>query len=147
MNDMKDKPQVIVSETGEGRFIQKINIGNFVLTADEPSTNGGNDKGPSPYDFLLTSLGACTSMTIRLYAEWKKIPLEHITVALRHNKVYAEDCKNCENEKSKIDKIDVAITLQGALSQDQRAKLLEIANKCPVHRTLTSTIKIETTLN
>ena len=140
------KPQhlreTIVHETGIGRYTQKVIIGPHIFTADEPKQNGGNDSGPSPYDFLLAALGSCTSMTVRMYAELKNLPLEQIHVTLKHEKIHVEDCTECENNNSKIDRIE----LKGALSQEQRVKLLEIANKCPVHRTLTSKILIETEL-
>ncbi len=121
-------------------------VGNHTLVADEPANVGGNDAGPTPYDFLLAGLGACTAMTIRLYANLKNIPLEKVSVALSHQKKYAEDCADCENSEAKLDHIDRNITLSGELTQEQKDKLLEIANKCPVHRTLTSKIIITTTL-
>ncbi len=138
--------EAMVSKSGEGRFTQKITIGNHVLTADEPIESGGNDLGPSPYDFILAALGSCTSITLRMYADHKKIPLENVIVTLQHEKIYADDCDNCENNNSKIDHINRQIELQGDLTQDQRNRLLEIANKCPVHRTLTSKILITTKL-
>ena len=97
---------------------------------------GGNGSGPSPYEYLLAGLGACTSMTIRLYADLKKIPLERVSVLLKHDKIHAVDCEECETKEGKIDRIDREITLEGDLSAEQRAKLMEIADKCPVHRTL-----------
>lgn len=139
-------PQIIVKETTAGRFTQEITIGLHTLTADEPSTYGGNDLGPSPYDFLLTALGTCTSMTVRMYANLKKIPLENVIVKLSHNKIHVEDCRDCETEKAFLDHIDIVVELKGNLSEEQRDKLLEIANKCPVHRTLTSKIIINTQL-
>ncbi len=138
--------EIIVTETGKGRYTQEITIGKHVLTADEPINSGGNDTGPSPYDLLLASLGACTSMTLRMYAELKKIPLQKVTVILRHEKIYAIDCAACENSGSKIDHIDRQIALQGNLTTEQRKQLLEIANKCPVHRTLISETMITTEL-
>jgi putative redox protein len=138
--------EIIVKESGKSKFAQEIKIGNHILLADEPIANGGNDTGPSPYDFLLTALGTCTSMTIRMYADLKKIPVTGIIVRLNHEKIHATDCADCENNNSKIDHIDRNIELQGNLTQEQRDKLLEIANKCPVHRTLTSKISITTAL-
>ena len=137
---------VIVSESGKGKLTQQITIGNHVLIADEPLDKGGSDLGPSPYDFLLTALGTCTSMTLRMYADFKKIPLQHITVKLQYDRIYSEDCKECDNPKSRIDHINRQIELEGDLSDADRSKLLEIANKCPVHRTLTSKISITTEL-
>lgn len=138
--------EAVVSETGDGQFTQKIIIGSHVLIADEPIINGGKDTGPSPYDFLLAALGSCTSMTLRMYAKLKKFPLEQVIVSLKHEKIHVEDCIGCENNNSKIDHIERLIELEGTLTQEQRTQLLEIANKCPVHRTLTSKIIITTKL-
>lgn len=135
---------VIVQEAGTGLYTEEIIVGNHQLKADEPVQFGGNDLGPGPYDLLLAALGACTAMTIRSYANLKKIPLDKVIVKLDHQKVYAEDCVNCENEKAKIDQIDRFIELKGNLTEEQRKKLLEIADKCPVHKTLTSKIIINT---
>ena len=136
----------IVQETGKGKFNQEIKVGKHVLVGDEPVANGGNDLGPSPYDFLLAALGTCTSMTVRYYADFKKIPLSKVSVSLTHEKKYAQDCADCEKSDAKIDHIERKITLEGDLSEEQRKKLLEVANKCPVHKTLTSTVKISTEL-
>lgn len=138
--------EVIVSESGKGLYTQTITAGTHVLTGDEPVSSGGNGLGPSPYDFLLAALGTCTSMTLRMYAELKKIPLTKVTVKLQYEKIHAQDCADCENTNSRIDHIDRQIELEGDLTEDQRQKLLEIANKCPVHRTLTSKILITTEL-
>lgn len=140
------KPQVIVQEAGTGKFTQTITAGKHTLTADEPTSVGGNDAGPSPYDFILAGLGACTAMTVRMYANLKNIPLEKIVVELSHQKKYEEDCLNCESDQAKIDHIDRNIKLLGKLTDEQKAKLMDIANKCPVHRTLTSRVIITTTL-
>jgi uncharacterized OsmC-like protein/esterase/lipase len=133
---------VLVRETGNGKFQQEITSGPHRFLADEPVRVGGLDSGPGPYDLLLAGLGACTSMTLRLYAEQKKLPLERVSVRLTHNKIHAEDCLNCEIKESMIDRIDRNITLEGALNADERKRLLEIADKCPVHRTLKSEIEI-----
>lgn len=147
MQPTNDNARVItVSEAQEGKLTQKIEVGNHTLYADEPIEVGGGDKGPSPYDFILAGLGACTSMTLRIYANFKHIPLKKVIVKLSYDKVYAQDCENCEDPHSKIDHIDRRIELQGELTQEQRQKLLDIANKCPVHRTLTSKILITTNL-
>lgn len=138
--------EVVVSEAGNGHYTQKIIVGTHVLIADEPTESGGNDFGPSPYEFLLAALGSCTSMTLRSYANLKNIPLKNIIVTLQNKKVYAKDCDDCENSNSRIDQINRQIELQGELTEEQRQKLLDIANKCPVHRTLTSKILITTTL-
>jgi putative redox protein len=137
---------VVVQETREGKFTQSIRTEHHTLRADEPVEAGGDDSGPSPYDLLLASLGACTSMTLRTYADFKNIPLEKVTVRLKHQKIYAQDCAECETKEGKIDRIDRQIELSGPLDDAQRTKLLEIANKCPVHRTLHSELHIPTVL-
>jgi len=137
---------VIVRETRRGTFDQEIIAGKHRLVADEPVDAGGQDSGPGPYDLLLASLGACTSMTLRLYADRKKLPLQRVEVRLRHFRVYAADCAECETKQGMVDHIDREIRLDGDLDADQLAKLMEIADKCPVHRTLTSEINIRTVL-
>ena len=137
---------VTVQETRAGKFTQEIRAGTHVLHADEPAALGGNDTGPSPYDLLLASLGACTAMTLRAYAELKNLPLERVTVRLKHDKIYAQDCAECETREGRIDRIEREIELTGALDELQRAKLLEISAKCPVHRTLHSEVQIPTVL-
>jgi uncharacterized OsmC-like protein len=123
-------------------FKQEVVAGRHQLFADEPQSAGGSDAGPDPYEYLLTSLGICTSMTVGLYARRKQIPLENITVSLRHSRIYAKDCEECETKDGMLDRIDVEVELTGSLSAEQHAKLMEIAGKCPVHRTLTSEINI-----
>jgi putative redox protein len=136
---------VLVRETHAGKYQQVILTGPHRLLADEPEKLGGLDSGPGPYDFLLAGLGACTSMTIRLYADLKKIPLENVSVRLSHEKkIHAQDCENCDTKVSKVDHIDRAITLEGPLDTEQRKRLMEIADKCPVHQTLESKIEITT---
>ena len=139
-------PGVRVAEAGEGKFAQFIQTGRHRLRADEPASVGGDDSGPGPYDLLLAGLGACTSMTVRMYADQKKWPLERVTVDLKHDKVHATDCAECETKEGKIDRIERLLTLEGNLDDAQRQRLLEIANKCPVHRTLHSEVWIATTL-
>ncbi len=136
---------VVVRETRRGKFQQDIAVGNHRLLADEPVKAGGLNSGPSPYDLLLAALGACTSMTVRLYADLKQIPLLRTQVRLHHEKIYAVDCAECETKEGKIDHIDRAIAFAGNLTAEQRKRLLEIADKCPVHRTLQSEIDIRTT--
>jgi uncharacterized OsmC-like protein/alpha-beta hydrolase superfamily lysophospholipase len=135
---------VVVRETRQGRFQQEIAVGAHRFLADEPVDVGGLDSGPGPYDLLLAGLGACTAMTLRLYAERKALPLERVTVELNHSRIHATDCENCETKEGILDRIERAITLRGALDAEQRRRLLEIADKCPVHRTLTSEIDIRT---
>ena len=137
---------VLVEETREGKFSQRVVAGRHVIRADEPLAAGGMDSGLSPYDLVLAGLGACTSMTIRMYADLKGFPLERATVELRHEKIHAADCADCETREGKVDRIDRLIRLEGPLSEEQRAKLLEISNKCPVHRTLHSEVNIPTRL-
>lgn len=137
--------EVVVHGSAAG-FAQQLSSGRHQLTADEPEAAGGTNTGPSPYDILLAALGSCTSMTVALYARRKKWPLEAVTVRLRHGKIHAADCANCETKEGLLDRIDRDVELQGTLSDEQRARLLEIANKCPVHRTLTSEIDIRTRL-
>jgi putative redox protein len=139
-------PGVRVAEAGDGRFAQLVTMGQHRLRADEPAAVGGDDSVPSPYDLLLAGLGACTSMTVRMYAAQKKWPLERVSVDLKHDKVHATDCAECETREGKIDKIERVLTLEGDLDETQRARLLEIANKCPVHRTLHSEVWVPTTL-
>ena len=131
-----DAGLVLVRETHGGKFQQEILTGPHRLLADEPEKLGGLNSGPGPYDFLLAGLGACTSMTIRLYADFKKIPLDNVSVRLSHGKIHAKDCETCDAKTSMVDHIDRAITLEGALSAEERKRLMEIADKCPVHKTL-----------
>src|SRR6195256_753217 len=135
---------VVVRETRNSKFQQTVSIGPHQMLADEPAAAGGEDTGPGPYDFVLAGLGACTSMTMRLYAERKSLPLERVTVTLKHSKIHAEDCAECETKTGMLDQIDRVIAMEGALNAEQRKKLMEIADKCPVHRTLTSEIHIVT---
>jgi uncharacterized OsmC-like protein/alpha/beta superfamily hydrolase len=143
-DDSEAPRQVVVRETRNSKFQQTVSVGPHRLLADEPVAAGGDDSGPGPYDFLLAGLGACTSMTMRLYADRKSLPLERTTVTLRHSKIHAEDCAECETKAGMLDQIERVITMEGALDAEQRAKLMEIADKCPVHRTLTSEVRILT---
>jgi uncharacterized OsmC-like protein len=136
----------MVSELAGAKFAQEIRVGRHRLIVDEPVAFGGADGGPTPYDLLVAALGACTCMTLRLYAEAKKLPLDHVSVQLKHSKVHAEDCVECDAKDVKIDLIQREIQLEGALSDAERARLLEIADRCPVHRTLTSKVSVQTRL-
>ena len=135
--------EVVVYGDAKG-FMQEIVIGPHRLVADEPTDMGGTDEGPTPYDLLLAALGACTSMTAALYARRKSWPLESVAARLRHSRIHAIDCAECETKEGKIDRIELEIELTGPLSNEQRSKLLEIAKKCPVHRTLTTEVDIRT---
>jgi putative redox protein len=135
---------VVIRGTGSG-FAQEIVAGQHRLKADE-SLSAGNRIGPTPYELLLAALGVCTAMTVTMYAGRKNWPLDAIVVRLSHSKIHAEDCFGCHTEAGFIDRIDREIELSGSLSPDERLKLFEIAEKCPVHRTLTSEIDIRSSL-
>jgi putative redox protein len=137
--------KVVVRGSATG-FTQDVVVGRHRLTADEPEAQGGADAGPSPYDYLLVALGSCTSMTIALYARRKQWPLESVTVTLEHSRVHAADCAECETEEGMLDRIEREVALVGPLDPQQQARLLEIAERCPVHRTLTSEVNIRTRL-
>ncbi len=137
--------EVWVEETGRG-LINRILTHKHELYADEPESIGGQDMAPDPYALLLSALGACTSMTLRLYAQRKQLPLKQVRVRLRHSKRHVEDCAECDDKHAMLDHIERSIELTGELTEAQRARLLEIANKCPVHKTLTSKIKIDSKL-
>ena len=125
---------------------QEIAAGPHRLTGDEPASAGGTDTGPNPYEFLLAALGSCVSMTVAIYARRKQWRLDDVTVRLRHSRIHAADCEQCETTSGLLDHIDCEVELTGMLSEEQRRRLLEIADKCPVHRTLTSEIHIQTRL-
>lgn len=133
-------PEVIVRENGRGPYQQDIQIGRHRFVADEPVTIGGSDAGPAPYDLLMAALGACTSMTLRMYAERRNLPLTQVVVEVSHEKV------SVEGQAAKVDRFVRQIALEGDLTDEHRSKLLEIANKCPVHRTLSAASLIETEL-
>ncbi|WP_373045938.1 alpha/beta fold hydrolase [Vulgatibacter sp.] len=136
--------RIRVEESSAGRLAQRIRAGRHTLQADEPERLGGNDTGPTPYDLLLAGLGSCTAMTLRLYAERKGWPLERVAVELKHEKVHAEDCATCETQTGRIDRIERTLEIQGPLDEEQRKRLLEIADRCPVHRTLESEVVVVT---
>jgi putative redox protein len=137
---------VEVSETGGGKFTQRVRAGRHVLVADEPVAVGGTDAGPGPYDYLLAALGACTSMTMRLYAERKGIAARRFSVRLSHRRIHARDCSDCETTEGTIGEIARDIAIEGDVPETARAKLLEIADKCPVHETLAHEIRIRSRL-
>jgi putative redox protein len=135
-------PSDVVVRGNATSFLQEVVAGSHRLQADEPVSYGGGDAAPGPYDYLLIALGTCTSMTIGVYARRKKWPLENITVSLRHSRIHAKDCEECETKEGMLDRIDLDVQLTGPLSSEQHAKLTEIAGKCPVHRTLKAEIDI-----
>jgi putative redox protein len=140
--DTAEPGTVVVTETRQGKFQQLVTVGQHRFLADEPVAAGGLDTGPGPYDLLLAALGACTAMTLRLYADRKGLPLERVAVRLTHAKIHAADCETCETKEGMLDRIDKEIAVAGALDAEARARLLEIAEKCPVNRTLKSEIEI-----
>jgi putative redox protein len=137
---------VEVSETRGGHLVQRIRAGRHLLVADEPTAVGGEDAGPGPYEYLLAALGACTSMTMRLYAERKGIRADRFSIRLSHRRIYAEDCADCDTKDGNIGEITRDITIAGDVTEAERAKLMEIADRCPVHQTLTHEIKIRSGL-
>ncbi len=144
VDSIEESRVVMVRRSGQG-LSQEIIVGPHRLSSDEP-VPAGTDTGPTPYQLLSAALGACTSMTLTAYARHKEWPLESVTVVLTHGKIHAEDCVDCETNEGKVDRIERAIELGGPLSEEQRKRLLEIAQRCPVHRTLTSEINIQTRL-
>ncbi len=143
----KEKPtEAVVVKIGQNGLTTDIMAGGYALTADEPSQFGGNNQGPTPYEYCLSGLGACTAMTLKMYIERKKWNVEEIRVDLKHEKIHAEDCQSCETAEGKIDQIQRTITITGELTKDQYQRLLVIADKCPVHQTLQKEVKIDTKL-
>ena len=140
----KDEQGVVVVGGSAAGFAQEILVGPHRLTGDESVVNGGTATGPSPHEYLLAALGTCTSMTTSMYARRKGWPLERVTVWLRHSKINASDCPECETKEGMLDRIERDIQFTGPLTAEQASKLIEIANKCPIHRALTSEIYIRT---
>jgi putative redox protein len=138
-------PEVVVRGGAMG-LQQRIEAGAYQWVADEPASVGGGGTGPTPYDLLLGALGACTSMTLRLYADRRKWPLEGVVVRLRHQRIHREDCVNCEKKDASIEQVERTLELKGPLTEEQRGRLLDIAERCPVHQTLQRTLQVHTTL-
>ncbi|MDP9480829.1 MAG: OsmC family protein [Actinomycetota bacterium] len=139
-----EEPRVVV-RTGEG-LCTEVSVAGHTVVADEPESLGGTDAGPSPYDYLLAALGGCTAMTLRMYADRKGWPLESVTVRLSQERIHAKDCEVCETEEGRVERIEREIELAGPLEDEQRRRLLEIADKCPVHRTLNTEVLVENIL-
>ncbi len=144
--DHEPPREVVVTSDANTALAQEIVIGPHRLRADEPVSAGGADSGPGPYDLLLAGLGACTAITVQMYAARKGWPLEGVTVTLRHEKIHAADCADCETRSGFIDRIDKTVAFAGPLDAAQRARLLDIAGKCPVNRTLKSEVEIRNRL-
>jgi putative redox protein len=140
-NSSGQSPDVVVRGAANG-FRQEVESGSHRFTADEPTDVGGTDAAPGPYEYLLAALGACTSMTVGLYARTRKWPLEDVQVSLRHARIHSKDCAECETKEGMLHRIELQVQLTGDLTAEQRAKLMEIAHKCPVHRTLKGEIDI-----
>jgi putative redox protein len=136
--------RTVYVDTDGTPYLEDICVGEHRLKADEPVEAGGADAGPNPYEFVLAALGTCACITVRMYAQRQQWSLEGVHITLRHSKIHADDCAACATEIRTIDKIEMEISLSGNLSEDQRRRLLEVADRCPVHRTLTSTVQIET---
>jgi putative redox protein len=134
--------KVTVRSVPGTKYTQEIVAEDHTLLADEPASAGGGDQGPGPYEYLLAALGACTSMTVRMYADRKEWDLQTVEVALEHSRVHAEDCDDCDSKDKKIDEIRIAVAFSGDLDDEQRKRLIEIAGRCPVHKTLVSEVKI-----
>jgi putative redox protein len=141
----EDANTVVVAENGRGKFGNDIQVGPHQLRADEPAAFGGQDAGPSPYQLLSAALGACTNMTLRSYAAQKNWPLERVITRVRHDRIHAKDCAECDTKDARLDQLSREITLTGPLDEAQRARLMDIATRCPVHRTLESGLRIVTT--
>lgn len=143
---MTDTKKIVHIHIDHSNYKTVMTAGRHELVSDEPDHVGGKDLGPDPYDYLLMSLGSCTAITMRMYADRKKWPVEDIYVELRHHKAHAEDCEDCDDPKARIDQIEIDIIVKGDLDDDQLGRLLEISKKCPVHKTLLNKIEIDSTI-
>ena len=138
--------RIVKVSSGPLRYGQNISVGPHTLQADEPGDGGGRDTGPDPYALLLASLGSCASITVRMYAERKRWPLQGVSVELSWARIHVEDCASCETDQGMVNGIEMQISLVGDLTAEQRERMIQIANKCPVHRTLRSQVPISTRL-
>lgn len=130
-------------DTGHPKYVQDVSVGPHVFHTDEPTEFGGTDAGPNPYELILAALGSCTAMTVQMHAERRKWPLEAVHVRLSHSKSHAQDCATCDVKAAMLDRVELEISLKGALTDEQRQRLLDVARRCPVHRTLTAGIQVE----
>ena len=137
----------VAARLGRSGFRTEIEAGGHAIIADEPIAAGGTDQGPTPYDLVLAALGACTAMTLRMYADRKKWPLESVAVHMHHSRSHAEDDQHCEDRPARLDQIERTLEISGPLTHEQRVKLAEIAERCPVHRTLDAGVRITTRLS
>lgn len=140
---LRTNHQVLVHSDPEAKYTLDIQAGKHLFKADEPESIGGNDFGPTPYDLLLASLGACTAITMRMYANRKGWPVEDIEIHLNHNKEHLQDCEDCDSASAKIDVIERSIKINGDLDEKQRKRMMQIADKCPVHKTLHNEIRVD----
>ena len=134
--------RTIAVASGARKYIENITVGPHTLRADEPVALGGGDTAPTPYELLLSALGACTAITVRMFAERRQWPLEQVHVELSHSKAHATDCANCDSPSARLDRVELAIRFVGELSDEQRRKLMDVAAHCPLHRTLTAGLEI-----
>lgn len=139
---MNSETSRLIARTGNG-LCTEVTANGYSMVVDEPVAFGGTGAGPTPYDYLLAALGSCTAMTVRMHADCKRWPLESVRVHMKHSKIHARDCEECETENGRIDWIELRLELEGPLGEKQRRRLREIAEKCPVHRTLDSEVLIE----
>ncbi|MCC3159094.1 OsmC family protein [Hymenobacter sp. 15J16-1T3B] len=140
------EPHTVVVRVGADALLADVQAGRHTFVLDEPENVGGQDRGPTPYDMLLSALGACTAITLRLYATQKKWPLTGIEVRLRHRRVHVVDCEACESGDARMDEVHKELRLLGELSEEQRQRLEQISHKCPVQKTLMAGVRISTTL-
>ncbi len=143
---MADSKKIVHIHIDKNNYKTVMTAGQHELVSDEPLKSGGKDLGPDPYDYLLMALGSCTAITMRMYANRKEWPVEDIYIEMRHNKVHAEDCEDCDDPKARIDKIEKEIIVKGDLDRDQIDRLLEISKKCPVHKTMIKSVIVDSTI-